>query len=154
MSAAGLHRCAGPSCPGLSYRASDLAHPASCAAPAPLNLDAIEARANAATPGPWRIERDELDESFSDEEQEQAFPRSIGPIATWDHVLLGVKGEEVRQIEADAAFVAAAREDVPALVAEVRRLRILARKGWEAAKEAGWSATAADEVIAEIGGAS
>ncbi|XXX79203.1 hypothetical protein WMF30_10555 [Sorangium sp. So ce134] len=30
-----LYRCAGPSCPGLPYRASDIAHPASCALPAP-----------------------------------------------------------------------------------------------------------------------
>ena len=28
-----LYRCAGASCPGLPYRASDLAHPSSCAAP-------------------------------------------------------------------------------------------------------------------------
>jgi len=26
-----VYRCAGPSCPGLPYRASDVAHPASCA---------------------------------------------------------------------------------------------------------------------------
>jgi hypothetical protein len=30
-----VYRCAGPSCPGLPYRASDIYHPASCAAPAP-----------------------------------------------------------------------------------------------------------------------
>lgn len=28
-----LHKCAGPSCPGFPYRASDIAHPASCAEP-------------------------------------------------------------------------------------------------------------------------
>jgi hypothetical protein len=26
-----IYRCAGPSCPGLPYRASDIYHPASCA---------------------------------------------------------------------------------------------------------------------------
>jgi len=30
--------CAGPSCPGFSYRASDLAHPASCAKPCPIEI--------------------------------------------------------------------------------------------------------------------
>ncbi len=27
------YKCAGPSCPGLPYRASDIAHPPTCAAP-------------------------------------------------------------------------------------------------------------------------
>lgn len=30
-----LYRCSGPSCPGLPYRASDRAHPSSCAEPVP-----------------------------------------------------------------------------------------------------------------------
>jgi len=28
-----VYKCAGPSCPGYSYKASDLAHPATCAQP-------------------------------------------------------------------------------------------------------------------------
>ena len=43
------HKCSGPNCPGLPYRASDVTHPASCADPAmitvriPLDLaDSVE----------------------------------------------------------------------------------------------------------------
>lgn len=76
----------------------------------PEQLAAIEARANAATPGPWRVEIRGL-----------CFPcKSLpgthlhkwadgGPMAVWP-------------VGADGAFMAAARQDVPALVAEVRRL--------------------------------
>jgi hypothetical protein len=69
-------------------------------------LDAIEERANAATPGPWL--------PYSEER--------------WCGVVTGERGEEVEVMvgqavsEADAEFVAHAREDVPALVTEVRRL--------------------------------
>jgi hypothetical protein len=63
-----------------------------------MNLDEIEARANAATPGPWT-------------------PQTIRLI---DGVDLPV--ETVAQWQRDAAFIAAARADVPALVACVRKL--------------------------------
>lgn len=38
------HRCAGPSCPGLPYRASEIAHPPSCSekVPRPLTPDRID----------------------------------------------------------------------------------------------------------------
>lgn len=67
-----------------------------------LDLDAIEARANAATEGPWT-----------------AYPD--GFVWTKQPIL----GDPVSgSVElADAQFIAAARQDVPALVAEVRRLR-------------------------------
>lgn len=35
-----LFKCAGPSCPGYPYRASDLAHPASCNGPTVAQLAA------------------------------------------------------------------------------------------------------------------
>lgn len=53
-------------------------------------LAEIEARANAATPGPWKIG--------------------------------GLRRLQMGLMEQDADFVTAARTDVPALVAEVRRL--------------------------------
>lgn len=72
-----------------------------------VDLDAIEARANAATPGPW------------------------GHYSTGSYVY--ATRTKVCQLEDpwiangnqrnDAAFIAHAREDVPALIAEVRRLR-------------------------------
>lgn len=64
-------------------------------------LDAIEACANAATPGPWEHGgNDGL-----------VWPERVG-----DPVSASTEPE-------DADFIAAARTDVPALVAEVRRLR-------------------------------
>ena len=75
-------------------------------------LDAIRARVEAATPGPWEPSSDTL---------------------TWIHVEAhGLTVAECRtylnrqhtdkQNDANAAFIASAREDVPALLAEVERL--------------------------------
>jgi hypothetical protein len=69
-----------------------------------LDLDAIEARANSARPGPWRL--------------------GIGGV-----VVVHAQAKPTDYVEAhcapggNAAFIAAARTDVPLLVAEVRRLR-------------------------------
>lgn len=57
----------------------------------PEELSAIESRANAATPGPWRLGRG--------------------------------SGNDWATFEADYAFIAEARADVVALIAEVRRLQ-------------------------------
>lgn len=76
-------------------------------------LKAIEARANAATPGPWEVEQKECtvlrapngppsDQSLMGDEQ--YYPWTPDRIEDWQ-------------------FIAATRTDVPALVAEVRRLR-------------------------------
>jgi hypothetical protein len=71
-------------------------------------LNAIEARANAASPGPWRRARNvELVEA------PDAECVSIAGSNNCDHI----------QGSVDMDFIAHAREDVPALVAEVRRLR-------------------------------
>lgn len=68
----------------------------------------IEARSNAATPGQWGIQK-------STEDVNDRF--LMAAVTSDDDVIGG--GMYLR----DAAFIAAAREDVPALVAEVRRLR-------------------------------
>jgi hypothetical protein len=70
-------------------------------------LTAIENRANAATREPWIVER------------------TYVPTASLSAVSEYGMGMEVAecQIDADGAFIAAARVDVPALIAEVRRLR-------------------------------
>ncbi|MHB8406220.1 MAG: hypothetical protein ACYDCJ_12435 [Gammaproteobacteria bacterium] len=65
-----------------------------------LDLDAIEARANAATPGPW--DTDEYDGGLRS-------TVTAGPITS----------------DEDYDFIAHARTDVPALIAEVRRLRAI-----------------------------
>lgn len=76
-------------------------------------LKAIEARAEAATPGPWETG------------EEVSYPGRCAGIwpqgDTWNIVTTdcGVYGPEL----VDAVFIAHARTDVPALIAEVRRLR-------------------------------
>lgn len=89
--------------------------------PEPLDLDTTEARANAATPGPWKEHDDPWNGKpliYSGEEwgrTAQSVIRSGAP----------EYGEEqgYECSDADIAFIVAARTDVPALVAEVRRLR-------------------------------
>ena len=72
-------------------------------------LAEIEARANAAKEGPWQIQRD-----------------STG--APCEVIHLSGSGiyafvTSIPKTQGDIEFVAHAREDVPALIAEVRRLR-------------------------------
>lgn len=79
------------------------------------DLRDIEAVADAATPGPWRLAR-------------RVNQRTINGTVT-----IILSGEAVVKLteegtllhNADTAFVAVARSAVPALVAEVRRLRAL-----------------------------
>ena len=85
----------------------------------PLNLDEITARAKAATPGPWGTHRD-LAAVYT----VQARPRTTldgmendGNIAT-----LPLDRTDTENY-ANASFIAHAREDVEALLAEVHRLR-------------------------------
>lgn len=75
----------------------------------------------AATPGPWKIEREELGIHFSDEEQEVAFPASIGPIFRWEPHDRG--RDDATQNEADAQAIAHAPADVARLVAKVEKMR-------------------------------
>ena len=75
-------------------------------------LTEIEERANAATREPWIV------------------GDAYVPTASLSAVSVYGMGMEVAecQMDTDGAFIAAARADVPALVAEVRRLR--AELGW------------------------
>lgn len=92
-------------------------------------LKAIEARANAATKAPWRVAYANV--TSADVE---------GPL---DEDLVSRNyGGRAQYLTADAEFIAHAREDIPALVAEVRRLRselerALAAKMQEPGSEAG-----------------
>jgi hypothetical protein len=69
-----------------------------------LDLDAIEARANAATPGPWWADADKG-----------------GEVSLWQVDPSDVDMAYFPAADADNEFIATARTDVPALVAEVRR---------------------------------
>lgn len=74
-----------------------------------LDLDAIQARIAAATPGPW------AESGIGD------YGWGVGSPA--EHI---VEADDSEQGRANAAFIAHARTDVERLVAEVRRLRALA----------------------------
>jgi len=82
----------------------------------PAELDEIERRACAATEGPWTsawtVPPDGGDERLI-----------IGPEGEDVVGQLWYDGAHIACTEPDAAFIAAARTDVPRLVAEVRRLR-------------------------------
>jgi len=84
-----------------------------------IDLDAIEARANAATEGPWwrREGHAEIDG------QNYAEVLIPGRVECGSYCYGGTSTIEGDRLDADLAFIAHARTDVPALVAEVRRLR-------------------------------
>lgn len=101
-------------------------------------LDAIRARVEAATPGPWEPSSDTL---------------------TWIHVEAhGLTVAECRtylnrqhtdaQNDANAAFIAKAREDVPALLAEVERLTAEIK---DAESDAELAETQLDEIVELVG---
>lgn len=81
----------------------------------------IKARAEAATAGPWRVENDGdvMDVDF-------------GPIVEWpwrilapDETTLLEFTSDPRVSDEDAAFIAAARRDIPLLLAEIERLKAM-----------------------------
>lgn len=81
------------------------------------DLGAIEARANAATPGPWGYDLNGyIAPDLGDE---------------WGGTVAKVLGKG-GQFDKDGEFIAHARTDIPALLAEVRRLRA------ECAPAGGW----------------
>ncbi len=97
-------------------------------------LSEIERRASVASPGPWRPQSHRDSPPGRIEPLTQPVVRGPAPLggsrriagvgcgnnASWRR---GRPTPQREQEEADAAFIAAAREDVPALLAEVRRLR-------------------------------
>lgn len=96
---------------------------------ATLDLDAIEARANAATPGPWMLKPDH---------EERDHDHVMGPDDP-DGEEVEIARIEIREDDAgerDGAFIAAARADVPALIARVRELEGVARALAKAARAA------------------
>lgn len=100
-------------------------------------LDEIEARANAATPGPWKYGVNKYKEnSWS--------VKTDGPLSS-KRVIYYVNDPEDDQEHVDATFLAAARSDVPALVAEIRRLDDLLA-GWADLHRAANTADAASEL--------
>jgi len=99
-------------------------------------LAEVEARANAATPGPWRSYRDGnqfIETGYPPAAKLVAASRVLGPVRPWNPsalITFGFKPEEyetVRFLDADADFVAASRTDVPHLVDDLRAARAALR---------------------------
>jgi len=87
-------------------------------------LDAIEARAEASLPGPWEASVEGRDHTSGDDVILTGDGRD--PAASPDiYVTLSYWSDEPprRTPPAVLDFIAAARQDVPRLVAEIRRLR-------------------------------
>jgi hypothetical protein len=79
-------------------------------------LDAIAERCSTATPGPWRAFVEGRDHVSGDSFIMTGEGKSRGPD-------MYVTLDGVPASPADLDFIAAAREDIPRLIAEVRRLR-------------------------------
>ncbi len=85
-------------------------------APQPLDLEAVKARCEAAKPGPWKWETKYVAPDPDPGDGDRDLHGPSGPVAYYSQSAMWCE-------DADAEFIAAARSDVPALVAEVERLR-------------------------------
>jgi len=81
-------------------------------------IETMLARANAATPGPWEAKRGPLIVVCPPSERENAESLSVAAPG----IKYGVVPQGIVH-KSDAEFIAHARDDVPKLVAEVRRLQ-------------------------------
>lgn len=86
-------------------------------------LNAIRARVEAATLGPWHVEGESYDECWDTDCEPLPMPWGLaGP--TGKSLWSSGSGEYAHPDMATAEFIASAREDVPALLAEVERLKV------------------------------
>ncbi|HLZ25432.1 MAG TPA: hypothetical protein VKQ30_25195 [Ktedonobacterales bacterium] len=82
-------------------------------------LNEIRERAAKATPGPWSC----WNGWQYDRETDTMAMQGIGPDGGYGKALATRDGHDIYATRADAEFVACSREDIPALLAEVERLR-------------------------------
>jgi hypothetical protein len=123
----------------------------------PLDLDAIQARCDAATPGPWgHYEGDDYADVAANYQAtgrgSYTCLQQVARIeADWhfdDPRHADCEDEDAAtQAHADAAFLAAARTDVPALLAEVQRLTARAAEENQRAHRAEGRLDAALDVV-------
>ncbi len=92
-----------------------------------LDLDAIQQREQAATPGPWRVVMDDTERPTTVWRECTSPDHPLDEDPGRDYVHDDCRDGEIHAEpffrEADAEFIAHAREDVPALRREVERLR-------------------------------
>lgn len=77
-----------------------------------IDINEIQARVDAVSPGPWKVER------WEDFDGKASF--AVADVVRWRQYLNSV---DCGNDSSAAEFIAHARTDVPALIAEVRRLR-------------------------------
>ena len=89
-------------------------------------LEAIKERANKATEGPWKIFEDSEVKGGCQIGTVWDHPQAKGPVGIVN-LATSVTGGEIKNCvyiqDDDARFIAHARQDVPALIAEVERLQ-------------------------------
>ena len=86
-------------------------------------LDAVERRADAATAGPWESYVEGRDMDGGDSFIRTGDPVHMDMYLTYYEWPLDQQEANKQRLANDMDFIAAARQDVPRLVAEVRRLR-------------------------------
>lgn len=96
----------------------------------PEQLAEIKARATAATPGPWVSAWEPFMGTYDSGGERNPDVAFIGPEDLPEAVTIafGLEGEnpyDSPSLKANAAFIAHARADIPALVAEVERLQMI-----------------------------
>ena len=117
-------------------------------------LSEIQARAEAATPGPWKPFQPCNEEGYTDwwvwRDNGDPFYNGVvnvsgreEPGAVGDACI--TDGSDPEQEHNDAAFIAHAREDIPYLLAEVERLRAALELGYRATESRNLLAAASDE---------
>lgn len=98
-------------------------------------LDEIEERANAATPGPWHVRRLDDEDAMNLVAISTIPDTGLGerwPEFHHDQIVAATLVQQPRYVDIaddrwdeNARFIASARQDIPRLVAEIRRLRNL-----------------------------
>lgn len=94
-----------------------------------LDLEAIRLRVDAATPGPWGSVPQERTHIPT------RYPRPAAVTVSGSVIWECTYRQGNEQPNRDADFISNARTDVPALLAEVERLRGLVRRAWEFPEE-------------------
>jgi hypothetical protein len=89
----------------------------------PLDLAAIRAREEKATEGPWSADSDQHTPAKWERGYGQFHAFSLGPTLKASVADGDACERALRQAEADADFIANARDDIPALLDEVERLQ-------------------------------
>lgn len=103
-------------------------------------IEQIRARDAARTPGRWGVGREELDEDFSDEEQDTAMIDQIGALYISGHDDLHTEPPNHERVEADAAWIDHLSVDCPRLLATIdARDKTISERDAEIARLNSWA---------------